>query len=240
MQICERCGIRIRGAKRCCPLCGAILQEQNTLQPNDGTLRHGDVTLQHVDEEPNLYPAIRTKVSKYYLLRISALVSILIEIILITTGILLEDFAAWNLILMVATLLIWLDIAIAFYTRKNIMLFVSLQTYFGMAATLYLDRITGNHGWASVWMLPIVFPALAAATIGIGKGMKMLLQDYIVFLELDLLLSILVQGLLIRFGMNPFRLPAILSMALLISMGATALIFWTREIKGAAEKLFHM
>ena len=68
----------------------------------------------------------------------------------------------------------------------------------------------------------------------------MLLQDYIVFLELDLLLSILVQGLLIRFGMNPFRLPAILSMALLISMGATALIFWTREIKGAAEKLFHM
>ena len=209
MQYCPKCKITIRGRKACCPLCQGKLQ---------GT------------PEENPFPVLaKPKVSTLSFFRIC-------------TFILVRYFAgpqAWLSIFGLTALIAWADLWIAMWFRNNIMKMIVVQLYILMLITVFLDWKTGMHGWSVAWVIPLLFVAMAVATVIIGKTTKLALETYIMYLVWNILLSFL-QMLALRLKINPFPAPAVVSMFLLLALGAAVVIFRLRDLKSAAGKWFSL
>ena len=214
MQSCNRCNLTIRGDKVCCPLCGSELSGS-------------------AEPETSAYPKLPRKVTELSVVRVAAFCLIVLEIAMWVLQYMAGHIVPWAAFVMVGAPIAWLDLLLAFYFRNNVLRLVTYQTYIGMGVTLVLDHLTGRFGWAPAWIVPVCFVGLAVATICIGKGLRMLLEDYIIYLAVDLGLSFL-QFIFINIGWNRFRWPAIISIALLLTMGAGALLFYFRAVNSAA------
>lgn len=218
MQYCPKCKITIRGRKACCPLCQGKLQ---------GT----------PEETP--FPVLaKPKVSTLSFFRICTFILVLLEL---SMG-LVRYFAgpqAWLSIFGLTALIAWADLWIAMWFRNNIMKMIVVQLYILMLITVFLDWKTGMHGWSVAWVIPLLFVAMAVATVIIGKTTKLALETYIMYLVWNILLSFL-QMLALRLKINPFPAPAVVSMFLLLALGAAVVIFRLRDLKSAAGKWFSL
>ena len=204
MLSCPKCGVLIRGNKTRCPLCGGRVQGEPEASPF-----------------PLIIPK---KVNPFSVLRLSTFICIAAEIILLAVHYLTDFSNHWLTFAMICVGLVWLDISMTVIYRRNLIKMLSLQTYFVCVAAVFIDIYSGYRGWSVAWMIPCCLTALSIATICIGKGLKMLLEEYIIFLAVDMLLSFL-QMIPILLDLNPFRLPAVLSMTFLLICGIAALIF---------------
>ena len=109
-----------------------------------------------------------------------------------------------------------------------------------MIVCIIVDRrMTGWHAWSVVWLLPVSFVGLAVVTIILGKALHMTLTEYIIYLASAVVFS-QVQLRFIRIGWNPFPLPAVISEVLMLIMGAAGLLFFFREFRSAASRMFHV
>lgn len=222
MQYCDKCKIQIRGAKRCCPLCGGEL----TGEP---------------DPDSAGYPKLRPpKMTKMGIVRISLFCFLALEVVLGMLQFLIPGVLPWVTFVMIGAPIAWCDLVLAFYHRNNVILLITVQTYIGMAVGIVIDRLLGHPGWAVEWMVPSCFVGLAFMTIVIGKWMKkMLLVEYIIYLAVDMVLS-LGQLIFIRLGWNRFIWPAAISMTVMIIMAIGAMIFYRRIVSSAAKRVFHV
>ena len=219
MLSCPKCQVTIRGSKTCCPLCGGRVQGE---------------------PEPSPFPLIvPKKVNPFTVLRLSTFICIAAEIILLTVHYLTDFDNHWLTFSMICTGLVWLDISMTVNYRRNLIKMLSLQTYFVCAAAVFIDIYSGYRGWSIAWLIPLGLTAISIATVCIGKGLKMLLEEYIIFLAVDMLLSFL-QMIPILLDLNPFKLPAVLSMAFLLICGIAAVIFFRKDLASAASKLFNI
>ena len=219
MQSCPRCGVRIRGNKTACPLCGGRVQG---------------------DPEPSPFPFIPgKKISLFTVIRLSTFIFLAVEIVLFALHF-LTDFR-FHLIsfFMLGALAAWFDIVMTVKYRRNLIRMLSFQVYFGCAAVVIIDILTRYRGWSVAWVIPLSLTGLTIATVCIGKGLKMLLEEYIIYLAADMLLSFL-QIIPLALGLNPFRLPAVICMAFMLISGLAALLFFRRDLKTASSKLFHL
>lgn len=146
---------------------------------------------------------------------------------------------AWLSIFGLTALIAWADLWIAMWFRNNIMKMIVVQLYILMLITVFLDWKTGMHGWSVAWVIPLLFVAMAVATVIIGKTTKLALETYIMYLVWNILLSFL-QMLALRLKINPFPAPAVVSMFLLLALGAAVVIFRLRDLKSAAGKWFSL
>ena len=88
-------------------------------------------------------------------------------------------------------------------------------------------------------MVPATLVALAFATIIIAKIAKLRLDEYILYLILDLLMALL-QLIFIKNGMNKFTWPAVVSIMLYLIMISGLVIFKFKDLKNASQKMFNM
>ena len=219
MLYCSKCQIQIRGNNRCCPLCQGELS---------GT------------PSAPVFPELkRTRIASMSLMKIVTFCLIALEIVLSAVWFLADFRLGWVPFAMIGSLLIWLDMVVAVYFRSNVVKNITIQVYIAMTAGYIIDRCTGFHGWSVQWMMPCCFVGLVVTTVCIGKGVGFLLEEYIIYLAVDMLLA-LGQVAFLVLGMNAFVWPAVISMAFLLILGAAALIFRFRDLKNASEKLFHM
>ena len=133
----------------------------------------------------------------------------------------------------------WLDAVLAVYFRNNVVKNITIQVYLVMIGGFVIDRFTGFHGWSVQWLIPCCFLGLVTTTIALGRGLPLRLEEYILYLAVDMVLSLL-QTIFLVMRMNAFVWPAVISMAALLILGVAALLFRFRDLKNASEKLFHM
>ena len=219
MLYCSKCGISIRGNKRCCPLC----QGELTGTPSEAA-----------------FPTLkRARITSLSLVKLFTFLFIALEIVWSAVGFLADFTLAWVPFAMAGTLVAWLDAVLAVYFRNNVVKNITIQVYLVMIGGFVIDRFTGFHGWSVQWLIPCCFLGLVTTTIALGRGLPLRLEEYILYLAVDLVLSLL-QTIFLVMRMNACVWPAVISMAALLILGVAALLFRFRDLKNASEKLFHM
>lgn len=219
MLYCQKCCVQIRGHKSCCPLCQGVLV--------------GDV-------EPDVFPDMAPKrVSAAMLTRIGTFLFVSYLIIL-GAIFLISGFAnAYIPVLALVGALVWLDFMVFMYYRNDILKAITIEVYLGMIICLVIDFVTGRPGWSMAYVLPAGFLFLVLSTILTGLGQRLYLSEYLVYLAVSILLSLL-QIIPVLTGWNPRPVLAVSCMAFMLILTAGMLIFRFRDLKTALEKLFNM
>ena len=137
---------------------------------------------------------------------------------------------------------VWLDFVLGVYYRHNVIKNITVQVYRAMLVCLLADRFYTSprfQGWSVQWVLPCCFVGLVIATISLGKGLGYRLDEYILYLAVDMVLST-AQLIFVLTGYNTFVWPAGISLIFVWVLAAAALIFRFRILKKAVQKSFHM
>ncbi|MCI1721750.1 MAG: DUF6320 domain-containing protein [Lachnospiraceae bacterium] len=223
MQYCEKCGISVRGNKTCCPLCGGVLS---------GT------------PEEHAFPAMpKRALSGKSVVKISFWIFIAFEAAIVTARMIssqaMRKPLPWVPIVMLCAAIAWIDIALAFYLRNNVLKVLTFEGCIVMLLEFFLDRSTGAIGWSLDWMIPLTFLGLGTATIAVAAYARMRLGDFGIYLLADAALSLL-QLIPLLTGQNHFPPAAIACMAIYLVIVAVSFLFRWRDMKNAAEKYFRM
>ena len=183
MLYCSKCGISIRGNKRCCPLC----QGELTGTPSEAA-----------------FPTLkRARITSLSLVKLFTFLFIALEIVWSAVGFLADFTLAWVPFAMAGTLVAWLDAVLAVYFRNNVVKNITIQVYLVMIGGFVIDRFTGFHGWSVQWLIPCCFLGLVTTTIALGRGLPLRLEEYILYLAVDMVLSLL-QTIFLVMRMNAF------------------------------------
>lgn len=219
MQVCPKCNIKIRGDKRCCPLC------------------QGNITGEPEDNAFKVLPA--RKVNTVTLFRICVFLFIIYEVVMGT----IYQFSGyrfrWALFAIIWGIVGIIDIRVALYLRGNIIKLITFETFFGIIITYIIDRMTGGYAFSVTWVNPIAFVLLPVVTIIIGVSAKLRIVDYAVYLLVDVLAS-MSQIIPIVSGFNRFTYPAVLSMGIMVVFAAFVLIFRRRDLINATSKYLNI
>ena len=219
MQYCPKCRISIRGNKTECPLCG------------------GRVT---GEPEPGGFPILeRNRFSHMSVVKVGTFCLLTFFIIMMSLEILYDFKLAWVPFAVMGALIAWGDLMVGIYFRNNLIKTLSVETYLAMAVCLLVDTLTGWHGWSLAYVLPIGFVLLVFGTIAVGRGAHLRLEEYIIYIFVTMLLSML-QIIPVLTRVNPVIAPAVISMALLLIEASAAVIFRFGDLVSAVQKLFNI
>jgi len=133
----------------------------------------------------------------------------------------------------------WITIITTMYLRNNLIKVITWEVIVAIIIDIYVDIHTGFKGWSIEWMIPLTLIGLAIATIITAHVLKLRLDEYILYLVLDLVM-VLLQIILIRNGVNQVPWPAVSSVMIYLILFAAVIIFRFNDLKNASEKMFNM
>ncbi len=219
MQYCSKCGIHIRGNKKCCPLCQGPL----TGEPEDPA-----------------FPVLpKHTYSSLSVMKVAGFIFAICEIALAALWYLVRNTRAWTPVAGFAVFLLLADLAVALYYRYNIIKIVTFECYFIMLLIFAVDRLTGFHGWSLAFVLPFLFLLLIAATTIIAGTVRLQLVDYVIYIAADVLLACLQLIPLARHE-NPFPVFTVITLGIILAYAAAIVIFRTKDLKSASGKWFNV
>ena len=221
MQICQKCNVKIRGRKECCPLC------QGRLKDVEG------------DDNPSFPTLEKRKISNITFLKMCTFLFIAAEIIFRAINIMTGGEFSFIGPVMLGVLVAWVDVLATMYLRNNLIKVITFEVIVAIVVDYYIDLKTGFHAWSINWMIPMTLIGLAAATIIIAMALKLRLDEYILYIVFDFIMS-LIQIIYIRNGMNSFPWPAVASIITYMIIIAALVIFRFRDLKNASEKMFNI
>lgn len=221
MQICQKCNVKIRGRKECCPLC------QGRLKEVEG------------EENPSFPVLEKRKISNITFLKMCTFLFIASEIIFGAINIMTKGEFSFIGPVMLGLFVAWIDVIATMYLRNNLIKVITFEAVVAIVVDLYIDIKTGFHGWSVNWMIPMTLIGLAIATNIIAWVLKLRLDEYILYIVLDFVMA-LVQIIFIRNGMNTFPWPAVASIITYMILIAALVIFRFRDLKNASEKMFNI
>ena len=221
MQICQKCNVKIRGRKECCPLC------QGRLKEVEG------------DENPSFPVLEKRKISNITFLKMCTFLFIASEIIFGAINIMTKGEFSFIGPVMLGLFVAWIDVIATMYLRNNLIKVITFEVVVAIVVDFYIDIKTGFHGWSVNWMIPMTLIGLAVATNIIAWVLKLRLDEYILYIVLDFVMA-LVQIIFIRNGMNTFPWPAVASIITYMILIAALVIFRFRDLKNASEKMFNI
>ena len=220
MLNCRKCRITIRGDKERCPLCG------------------GPVT---GEKEESVFPVLpRPAVSRLSFMRVSLFLFLAFEVAMVVLACSLSEPPAFIPFLMAAAGIGIIDIALSVYYRNNLMQLVVLEIYIGLGLVLLTDLYTGRPFWSVNWVAPAVFVGLTITIAAVGKASHMRVEEYILYLLFDVIVSTVLQTVLILTKVNTFRVPALISMAFVIVFFLWMVIFNYQAFGRESKKLFNV
>ncbi len=221
MQYCRKCKVKIRGRKECCPLCNGTLHE--------------------VEGEANFaFPVLeKRKISNITFLKMCTFLFIASEIIFGTVNIMTSGEYSFIGVVMLGIFVAWIDVIATMYLRNNLIKVITFEVYVAIVVDFYIDLKTHFHRWSIHWMIPLTLIALAIITIVTAMVLRLRLDEYILYIVMDFVLSLL-QIIAIRNGMNIFPWPAVSSIMFYMILIAALVIFRFRDLKNASEKMFNI
>ena len=219
MQYCPKCKVHIRGNKRCCPLCEGSL----TGSPSDPA-----------------FPALEQRRFSFSLIfKVCLFLFVIVEVVMMMINIMTHfQYHLPGLIMMWAPFVL-LDLGVAFYYRGNIIKLISGQAYVLMAVCFLIDRHNGHLSWSIQWVIPATLLSLTIVTIIIGYAVGLRMVDYMIYLALDVLLSVL-QLIPVYLGINTMPYAAVISVGVMIVIAAFVVIFRSRDLGNAFSKYMNV
>ncbi len=221
MQYCPKCKVKIRGEKKCCPLCQAQLKE------TEGFI------------EPAFPRIKKKKLSNITFIKMCTFLAIALEIVFGAINIMTESQYSFVGVVMLGILVAWVTVITTVYLRNNLLKVITWEVFVAIVVDIYIDMHTGFHGWSLEWMVPATLTGLAIATIIIAKVIKLRLDEYALYIIFDIGMALL-QIIYIKNGMNKFPWPAVISILLYLILGLAIVIFRFRDLKNASQKMFNM
>lgn len=221
MQICQKCNVKIRGRKECCPLC------QGRLKEVEG------------EDNPSFPILEKRKISNITFLKMCTFLFVASEIIFGAINIMTKGEFPFIGPVMLGILVAWIDVIATMYLRNNLIKVITFEVIVAIVVDYYIDIKTGFHGWSINWMIPMTLIGLAIATIIIAMALKLRLDEYILYIVLDFVMA-LIQIIFIKNGMNSFPWPAVASIITYMIIIAALVIFRFRDLKNASEKMFNI
>ena len=221
MQYCRKCKVKIRGRKECCPLC------QSQLQETEG------------NDNPAFPTLEKRKISNITFLKVCTFIFIASEIVFGTINITTNGVYSFIGPVMLGIFVAWIDVIATMYLRNNLIKVLTFEALVAIVVDYYVDMKTNFHGWSVQWMIPMTLIGLAIATIVIAKVQKLRLDEYILYIVLDFVIS-LFQIIFIKNGMNTVPWPAVVSIMFYMILLAALVIFRFRDLKNASEKMFNI
>ena len=221
MQYCRKCKVKIRGRKECCPLCNGLLHE--------------------VEGEANFaFPVLeKRKISNITFLKMCTFLFIASEIIFGTVNIMTDNKYSFIGLVMLGIFVAWIDVIATMYLRNNLIKVITFEVYVAIVVDFYIDLKARFYGWSVHWMIPMTLIMLAIVTIITASVLKLRLDEYILYIVMDFLMSLL-QIIPIRNGMNSFPWPAVISIMFYMILIAALVIFRFRDLRNASEKMFNI
>ena len=221
MQVCNKCNIRIRGKKECCPLCQGKLGECN-------------------GSENAAFPVLeKRKISSITFFKVCTFIFITLEIVCGTINLMTEGRYSFIGPIMLGALVAWVDIYATMYLRNNLIKVITFEVLVAIVIDYYIDIRTGFHGWSVHWMIPMTLIGLAVVTIVTALILKLRLDEYILYIVFDFIMALL-QIIDMRNGRNTLPWPAASSIMFYLILIAALVIFRFRDLKNASEKMFNI
>ncbi len=148
MKKCPECNVQVQTTLNVCPLCGGPL---TTISEPDS-------------HEIPLYPKLTTpqkSIRRFpFLAKLFLMISLGVSAVCILVNILIGGMP-WAIIAVCSILLSWLLIGLPLLSDLNINHMLILQML-GTSIYLYVvDRLTGNHGWAMNYAIPLLYVSCA-------------------------------------------------------------------------------
>lgn len=221
MQICPKCKVNIRGNKSCCPLC------QGKLKTVEG------------ESNPSFPTIKRKKISNITFLKVCTFLFVASEIVFLTINIMTQNKFSFISPVMLGILAGWITIVTTMYLRNNLIKVITWEVIVAIVVDIYVDLHTGFYGWSFAWMIPLTLIGLAIATIITALVLKLRLDEYILYLVLDLVM-VLLQIVFIKNGMNKVPWPAVCSVMTYLILFAGVIIFRFSDLKNATQKMFNV
>ena len=176
-------------------------------------------------------------------MKVATFLFLTIEIVMGAVGLLaaheLGHGLAWVPLVMIGAVNAWADLLLAMYLRNNAMKIVTAEVYVAILVDVWIDKLTGFHGWSIIWMIPATFVGLAIVTLCIGAAAKLRLEDFIIYLAIDTVFCMM-QIIPIMKGWNHFIWPAAICMVLFLILAAGTLVFRFWDLKNASAKYFNV
>lgn len=215
--------MNIRGNKARCPLCQGHLVG---------------------DPETPSFPIVKKPgISAFSIIKMATFCFLAIEIVMGTvwflTNYCYHISFPWVPLVMLGTVVLWVDLLVAIYVRNNILRIITYEAYIAIAADFIIDLKTGFHAWSLNWMIPSTLVGLSLATVLFGLLSKMRLSDYVIYLLTNTVLS-LVQLWSIGTGKTTFVWPSIICIAAHLILTAWIVVFKSHDLKNASAKYFNI
>lgn len=174
MRYCDKCKVEVRGRQEFCPLC------QHELQ------------IKGASDSEDVYPnQVQKRFNNHMLLKVFGFIGLSASILAVFFNIILPSESLWSLIVVAVMACLWLSLAMAIKKHKNILKYLWQQMIIITLLTICIDALTGQHGWAISFVLPIILTVAMIVMYLLSKILHLQVGDYMIYLLLDALFGII-------------------------------------------------
>lgn len=221
MKYCEKCCVHVEGNHAECPLC------QSSLSHYDGDDRES-------------FPYIPTMLHGSGLFfRILMLISVIGAAVCVLVNLMVPQGGWWSAFVVLGLVCLWVSIAVAVKKRRNIAKNLLYQVVVVSVLCLLWDWLTGRHGWALDYVIPITCGAALLVLFVVTKVMKRYIEDHVVYLLLGALFGI-VPVIFLATGMIRVILPSLICIAVSITFTAVLVLFESDSLKKELHRRLHL
>jgi len=221
MRYCEKCGVRVMGTLRNCPLCQGLLSGEP-------------------DAAEDVYPNIplsgklNAPVLRALFLACAASAAVCGAVLLCAPQ------YSWLALSVLAGLGSGcLTVGIAVKKRKKPFNAVFWQICVLSVLAAAWDYGTGFRGWSLDFVLPILYACTMLAMTVTARFLRLQVQDYLLYLVLDILLGLLPLLLLLS-GALRVAYPAAVCVAVSLILLAVLVLFEGPALKGELRRRLHL
>ncbi|WP_295581745.1 DUF6320 domain-containing protein [uncultured Oscillibacter sp.] len=221
MQTCPYCRVRVAGVKRCCPLCGGVLEGTG-------------------DPESEVFPLLeQPRFAGKTVLRLLALLGVAATTVCVLVNIALGTRVWWSLFVAAGALCVFLAAAVGIAYRRDILQNIAWQTVLVPTLGVFLDLAAGWQGWSLDFVLPCVCATGLLMMLLLAVLLRLPVQSFAGAFSGVCSLGLL-PGVLAALGRVRVMLPSLICTGLsVILLAAMVLLHW-QTFRGEAARRFHL
>lgn len=222
MKYCNKCLISIKTNHDYCPLCHQTLE----------IVKEEDIVEKFPVYKGRLRPV--HQITRKIMMFISITSVVILFVINFFTGF----DSLWSLIPIGSTLFFWLLMTVGIFSRHNIAFKLFILTITLIFFVYMIDELSASEGWALDYVAPLLLFSCNAAISFIILVKRINYRDYISYLLLIALFSI-VPVIFLFTDIITVLWPSLASFALAIFILTFIIFFFPKSIKDEIKKRFH-
>ncbi len=221
MLWCSKCGVKLAGSPRYCPLC----QEEPS-----GT----------AEPAGNVFPVIRPVKNVYRgLITFIGFCSVAVVIISVVVNIGIPKTGWWSVFVFAGLASLWVTFLVGMKKRRNIPKNILLQAIVLPIIVFLWDVLTGFHKWSLNFVIPILYGCSMIGMAVFARIRKLQGPDFIIYFVILSIISIL-SLLLIIFQVVSIVYPALVCFGLSVISLAYLSIIEGKNLISEIRKRMHL